>query len=155
MNDYERRVLENIERVGCHVTSVFDRDGSSPPFSYSVGIARTCGAPELIVVGVPSDLGGPLVNAYHDRVAAGERFAPMARDAGFLEGYDVIFVPVSREARAQYMLSACWLHDGPDFAALQMVWPHDDGTWPWDVNAADAFRAKQPLLNEDAPCSSP
>ena len=43
MEQYERNILQHIEEHGCSVTSVFDPDGKEPPFSYSIGIARSSG----------------------------------------------------------------------------------------------------------------
>ena len=56
MDEYERNILRHIEEHGCSVTSVFDPDANEPPFSYSIGIARSSGAPEIIVVGLGSRL---------------------------------------------------------------------------------------------------
>jgi hypothetical protein len=146
MNQYEKNILAHIEAHGCSVTSVFDPDQDEPPFSYSIGIARSAGAPELIVVGLESKISHWLVNEYHRRVRAGETFVPGVDYLGFLEGFSVQFGPVAREHRAGYMRSACWLHDGPDFEALQLVWPSTAGVWPWDAKASNELRRRQPLL---------
>lgn len=146
MNDYERDIHAHIQTWGCSVTSVFDPDGDEPPFTYSIGIVKTCQAAELIVVGLPPELGHWLVNEYRRRVHAGETFSPGILYGGFLSGFDVQFGPVDREHRAEYMRSATWLHGGPDFEALQLIWPSTSGVWPWDSAADTLFRANQPLL---------
>lgn len=150
VNDYERNVLANIEKYGCNVTSVFDPDGNLPPFSYSIGITMSCGAPEVIVVGLNGQLGQSLVNEYNRRAAGGETFVFDVPYLGFLEGFPVQFGPVSRQHREAYMRSACWLHDTPDFTAVQLIWPSKLGAWPWDPDASDWLRANQPILAEDA-----
>ncbi len=147
MNAYERQILDHIERHGCSVTSVFDPDGVAPPFTYSIGITKTTGAPELIVVGLESDLAHWLVNEYKRRTRKGETFEPGVPYAGFLEGFDVRFGAVSRGNRERYMRSACWLHGGPDFEALQLIWPSTTGTWPWDPDEPGGFWDHQPLLS--------
>lgn len=146
MNDYEKNILAHIDQYGCSVTSVADPDDGEPPFSYSIGIARSAGAPEMIVVGLASKLGHWLVNEYCRRVSAGERFEPGLLYDGFLEGFPVQFSAVDRLHRENYMRSATWLHDGPDFDAVQLIWPSTSGVWPWDAEASDWFRANQPLL---------
>ncbi len=148
MDQYEQNILQHIEKFGCSVTSVFDPKAVEPPFSYSIGIARSSGAPELIIVGLDAKLSHRLVNEYNRRVRAGEQFMPEVPYSGFLEGFDVRFGIVAREHRAEYMRSACWLHGGPDFAALQLIWPTTSGVWPWDAEASEAFRANQPLLSD-------
>ncbi|MFC4728957.1 DUF4262 domain-containing protein [Coralloluteibacterium thermophilus] len=146
MNDYERNILAHIDEYGCSVTSVFDPDGEGPPFSYSIGIVRSAGAPELIVVGLGSKISHWLVNEYNRRVQAGDRFSQGVPYSGFLEGFAVQFGPVDRHHRKEYMRSAHWLHGGTDFEALQLIWPSTSGVWPWDPEADDAFRRSQPLL---------
>ena len=149
MNDYERKILRHIGDFGCSVTSVFDPEGDNPPFTYSIGIARSTDAPELIVVGLESKISHWLVNEYLRRCRSGERFQPGVDYLGFLEGFSVRFVPVAREHRADYMRSACWLHEGPEFEALQLVWPTRSGAWPWDEDAPDWLADDQPLLSDE------
>lgn len=147
MNEYESNLLRHIDEYGCSVTSVFDPDGDEPPFSYSIGVAKTCGAPEVIVLGLEPKLAHSLINVYNRRARAGERFEEGVEYDGFLEGFPVQFASVSREDREEYMRSACWLHGGPDFAALQLVWPSTEGVWPWQSEASDWLRSNQPLLS--------
>lgn len=151
MEEYERNILRNIEEHGCSVTSVFDPDGKQPPFSYSIGITRSCGAPELIVMGLNASLGKWLVNEYRRRVGAGEAFVPGVLYLGFLEGFAVRFAPVPADAREEYMCSTCWLYGGPQFEALQLVWPGTDGFWPWQPEAGDWMRLNQPVLCGEIP----
>lgn len=146
MDEYERNIHAHIEKYGCSVTSVFDEKGEEPPFSYSIGIAKTAMAPELIVVGLKKDIGHWLINEYNRRVRAGERFSPGTPYTGFLEGHPVQFGVVAQDQREEYMRSAAWLHGGPGFEALQLIWPSTDGIWPWDAEASERFRRQQPLL---------
>ncbi len=147
MKEYERNILDHIQQHGCSVTSVCDPDEAEPPFTYSIGIAKQTGAPELIVVGLSSKLGHWLVNEYNRRVTEGERFAPDVLYLGFLEGFAVQFGRVARPHREEYMRSACWLHAGPDFDALQLIWPSTSGVWPWESEASEWFRTNQPVLS--------
>lgn len=96
MEKYEQDILSNIEEFGCSVTSVVDPDGTEPSFSYSIGIAKSSGAPELIVVGLSSKMGHWLVNEYNRRVRKGERFSEGVLYGGFLEGFEVQFGAVAR-----------------------------------------------------------
>jgi hypothetical protein len=151
MKEYERNIHTNIEEHGCSVTSVFDPEGDAPPFSYSIGIAKSAMAPELIVVGLKQEIGHWLVNEYNRRVKSGESFVPGPLYLGFLEGFAVQFGTVTREHREEYMRSATWLYGSPNFEALQLIWPSTSGAWPWDSDASEWFRANQPLLAGDSP----
>ena len=155
MDDYERNILAHIDEYGCSVTSVFDPEGNHPPFSYSIGIPKSAAAPELIVVGLESKLSHSLINQYNRRIKAGETFVSGVLYLGFLEGFAVQFGEVSRAERAERMRSTVWLHGGPDFDALQLIWPSTTGAWPWDPEASAWLRASQPLLAESPPPEYP
>ncbi len=146
MEQYEQNILQHIEKHGCSVTSVFDPKEVEPPYSYSIGIATSSRAPELIIVGLSAKLSHWMINEYNRRVRSGEQFLAGVLYLGFLEGFAVQFGPVAREYREEFMRSACWLHGGSEFDALQLIWPNTSGVWPWEAKASKWFRANQPLL---------
>ena len=147
MKAAEQRILDDIEQFGCHVTSVFDPDQVEPSFSYFIGLTKTLGVPEVILVGVRPELGHSLVDIYTDRSRSGESFLPGIPYLGFLSGFPVYFRPVLETHRSAYMLSATWLYGDTDYQALQIVYPTTDGVWPWDPASSDWFRNNQPLLD--------
>ncbi|MFN7972993.1 MAG: DUF4262 domain-containing protein [Acidobacteriota bacterium] len=142
----EQQVLDHIAEYGCHVTHVLE-EGDLPPFAYSVGITRSSGAPELIVIGLKQPMAHFVVNEYNTRVRAGERFEPGQRASGFLGGFDVEFRRVDRSHYREHLGWALWLHQGIDFETLQLVYPNTSGVWPWEAESDDWFRARQPLLD--------
>jgi hypothetical protein len=146
----DRKALQDIERVGCHVLGVGD-DGDEgnglPPFAYSIGIHGKTGAPELIVVGLALDTGMAVVNLYNQRVRAGERFVAGQQAEGFLQGLAVEFRAVHPSQYPEYLGWARWLYRGDDFPALQLVFPSSTGHWPWDDAAPELYLACQPLLD--------
>jgi hypothetical protein len=146
MDAREAKALDDIERHGCHVVLVRE-DGDLPPFAYSVGIQRTTGAPEIVVLGLAQELAHWLVNEAHRRQAAGERFAEGAEQQDFLGGgFAVRFHRVAREHYREHFGWNRWLYGGDDFEVLQLVYPSTQGVWPCDPAAPAAFRARQPLL---------
>jgi hypothetical protein len=74
-----------------------------PPFSYSVGIQRSSGVPEVIVIGLKQPLSHFIVNEYNTRVRAGERFAPGQRVSGFIERFECEFRAVHPSRHRNYM----------------------------------------------------
>jgi len=142
----EQRALADIEQYGCHVMHVL-AEGDLPPFSYSVGIQRSSGAPELIVIGLNRPLAHFIVNEYNRRVRTGERFAAGRIASGFLEGFNCQFHPVHSSHHCAYLGWDVWLYHG-EFQVLQLVYPTTAGVWPRDHEADDQFRAQQPLLEK-------
>jgi hypothetical protein len=148
MDPGEKQALEDIEAYGCHVIHVLE-DEEGPPFAYSVGVQKTSGAPEVIVIGLKQPIAHFVVNEYNSRVRNGEQFVAGHRYDGFLEGFRVQFEVVGREHFAEYMGWDRWLYDGDDFEVLQLIYPTTAGVWPWEPQASDWFRQRQPILNED------
>ncbi|MBK6922880.1 MAG: DUF4262 domain-containing protein [Deltaproteobacteria bacterium] len=145
MDAAEKKALEDIERFGCHVIHVLP-EGDLPGFSYSVGVQKSVGAPEVIVLGLGREIAHSIVNEYNTRVRGGERFLPGRFYDGFLEGFEVTFERVHRGHYREHLGWDLWLHKGDAFDALQLVYPTTSGVWPWDPVEPNLFRARQPLL---------
>jgi hypothetical protein len=73
MDAGEQIVFEDVAEHGCNILHALE-EGDLPPFSYSVGIYRTCGAPELLVVGLKQPVAQWTINEYSRRVRQGEKF---------------------------------------------------------------------------------
>lgn len=144
MDASERKALDDIERYGCHVIHVM-AEADLPPFSYSVGIWKSAGVPELIVVGLKQPLAHFIVNEYNRRIRDGERFAPGKVADGFVEGFPCIFQTVDRTCYGNYLGWDLWFHGDDRFDALQLIYPTTAGIWPWEPLASDWFRDWQTL----------
>jgi hypothetical protein len=71
------KVLEDIQRVGWHVTGVFARkDEDGPEWAFSVGLFHSFGHPEVIIFGLPLERCVDIVNVIGKEVKAGKRFEP-------------------------------------------------------------------------------
>jgi hypothetical protein len=147
MDAGEEKALADIEKYGCHVIQVLE-DEEGPPFSYSVGVQKTSGAPEVIVIGLKQPIAHFVVNEYNRRVRAGERFVAGGRYEGFLEGFSVQFEPVTAEHFDEYLGWNEWLYHAKNFEVLQIIYPTTAGVWPWELDASEWFRQRQPLLCE-------
>ena len=145
MDDSDRKTLEDIERYGCSVMHV-SAEGDLPPFSYSVGITKSSGAPEVVVIGLKQPMAHFVVNEYNSRVRAGEVFRAGQKYSGFIGGFDMLAIPVEREHYPEYFGFDLWLYKGPSFEVLQLVYPNTSGIWPWQEEADEWFRSWQPLL---------
>ncbi len=146
MNDFEKKILANIEKHGCHVTHVFDPEGLTPDFTYSVGIQQCTGQPEVIITGLEKDMAHFMVNEYNSRIKDGERFEADQFYDEFLEGFQVTFKEVDKKHYEEYFVSGLWLYKGNNFRALHMIWPSMDGIWPWEKKASKDYRWFLPRL---------
>jgi hypothetical protein len=148
VDSQEKKALENIENYGCHVLLVM-AEGELPRFAYSVGIEKTCGLPEVILIGLKDKLAHSMINNYCRRVRAGESFEDGKFYPDFIEGFDVQVRKVHPSWYREYFGWCRWLYKGDDFQVIQLVYPTTAGVWPWDEGAPEAFLKGQPLL--DAP----
>ncbi|MEM7786029.1 MAG: DUF4262 domain-containing protein [Planctomycetota bacterium] len=130
------------------VTSVFDPKQIEPNFTYTVGITKKKGKPELIILGLKSDLAHWIANEYNRRIQEGENFDEGSFYSGFLNGFEVCFKPVAGKFKEDFMLSCNWLYKGADYPALQLIFPTVDGIWPWEQNASESLKSLQPSFQD-------
>lgn len=143
----EEKCLANIEKYGCHIIHVMAED-DLPPFSYSVGIQKSSGAPEVVVFGLKQPVAGWVINEYNRRVREQGSLALSQLHSGFLEGFDCQLQRVHRRHYEEHFGWNLWLYQGPDFEVVQLVYPTTRGVWPWAEDAPEGFRQWQPLLTE-------
>jgi hypothetical protein len=146
MDATEKKCLEDIDKYGCHVIHVL-AEGNLPPFTYSVGIERSMGHPEAIVIGLRQEVAHFIINEYCSRIRAGSSFKVGERVQGFLESYDCEMRGVSPSFYKEYVGWNLWLYRGSAFRLLQIVYPTTSGLWPWDDQTSEGFKAWQPLLD--------
>lgn len=141
----DAKALADIEEYGLHIISVTG-DGDAPPFCYSIGIGKSLGMPELIVIGIKPALATSMINACYRQMATGVPFTPGARVADLIEGFDCEIGDVAPAHYRRYMGWALWLYEGSSFRALQIIYPDMEGVFPWEPQAHQDFRDWQPLL---------
>ncbi len=66
----DARALANIEKYGLHVISVLG-DDEHTPFTYSIGIEQSLGMPELIMIGLKSDVAHSAINECYWQIKEG------------------------------------------------------------------------------------
>ena len=141
----QARILEDIRKFGCHVIQV-QGNGPHPSFAYSVGIGRTSDRPDVCVFGLPAPSAHRLLHHYNKRVREGERFEAGQVLQGYIKDTDCVLRPVDPSHHEALFGFNVWLHDGPRFRMLQLVYPTVEGIWPWSELANDWLRQQQPIL---------
>jgi uncharacterized protein DUF4262 len=119
------------------------------PFAYTIGMAATLGAPELIALGLPAETATRLFNDIGGQIRAGRRFEPRELYDGILAGsYLVRFDPVDPSRYEDYVMQAITFHGHAEFPLWQLVWPDKQGRFPDDPRCDAGIRAGQALLRE-------
>lgn len=142
----DAKALADIEKFGLQVISVMGED-EHPPFAYSIGIEQSLGMPELIVIGLKSNVACGAINECYRQMKERGAIAPGVRIAGLLGGdFECVIGEASAEQVADYMHWANWLYNGQPFRTYQIIWPSTTGVFPWESAASDWLVARQPLL---------
>ncbi|WP_033922909.1 DUF4262 domain-containing protein [Sphingomonas sp. 37zxx] len=152
LSAHEKRIVENVERHGCHVNFVFDPDENEPAFCYSVGFPETVNQSEVIVFGLSQKMMHWMVNETLRQCRDGLILKDWVVIGGLLEGFECIVREISPQNLApEYFNSALWFHrytTGSDLAsAVQLVWPGAvDGLFPWESGSSEIVCNSQPAL---------
>jgi hypothetical protein len=151
--DYEREIVDFVDKVGCFVVTVLPEEGSTDlPFCYSIGFTKSLDQPEVIFIGLPADTGHALVNTLFEKCAEGLKLTDGTRVEG-IANFPIIAKEVDESWITQsYFASALWYHrtqlNAPLRRVMQMVWPDPDGHYPWEESCADWAKADQLQLYE-------
>ena len=147
----EEKVHADIAAYGLHIINVMEED-DEPPFSYSLGIEKSLGMPDLIVVGLKHELAQSVINECYRQMQAGLQLEPGTRVSGLLGGgFDCVIGDVSAPNYQRYMGWAVWLYQDAQARACQIVFPSTAGVFPWEAQANAGFKQWQPLLAEATP----
>ena len=151
--EFERRICDCVESHGCFVMTVGPEDGgeAGPRWSYSIGFTQTFRLPEVVLYGLPGDLGFQLVNDLAAMCRDGLRLADHVAVDNLVQGFRCIARSVDESWLIQSCFaSALWFHRTQMQSALtdvvQIVWPDPEGLYPWEPGCADWVRADQPEL---------
>lgn len=150
LDDGDRKLLSDIERVGWHVVMIPEEEGT-PGWSFSVGLFKRFNHPEIVVFGLPLELSGEVINAIGRDIKKGQAFEAGQEYPEILEGVLCTFRPVLRQWYRPFLGYAGWYYRGPEFPVLQCIWPDKKQHYPWDPKFKKAWYWAQPLLFEQEP----
>lgn len=139
-------ISENIENYGWHVVNVLG-DEMYPSFSYSVGFYDTFGHPEVIFIGLKTDLAHLLINNIGETIREGFTFQGNVFYSNILDNFQCKMIPVDEDFYGEYVGRAVGYYNQP-FPLLQCVYPTVTGVFPWEEDWPEDLRELQPILRE-------
>ena len=136
MSDEEVRedLLAKIERFGWTLCAV-EGGGGSLSFTYTIGLTRFHGHPELMVSGLDQFDAASVLNDLGERVRAGERFEPGQVVPYEGTAHRSLLVGVSSPEKLVYAQEIYASPGSRPVPALQVIWSDRAGAWPWQVDA--------------------
>lgn len=142
----DEKALANIEDYGCHILHVLE-EKNLPRFSYSIGIEKCQGHPEIVLTGLKQILAHWIINEYNSRIRTGESLEAHKFYSGFLDNFEVTFRAVEEKHYTEYFCWAVWLYQGTHFRVLQLIYPTMSGAWPWNPEAPHDYTWSLPKLD--------
>jgi hypothetical protein len=152
-----QEMKEKIKQYGWYAIGVFPCEGDVdpvPPFTYTVGLWKTFGHPELVVSGVDNRIAHAILTGIIDThikpPAAGGTGTGVdtgrAYDGVLQDGYQVAF----RQLTVEQIKEKCgWGHvyyEGQEYPVFQCLLPDKERRFPWDEGFEDPEGAEQELL---------
>lgn len=142
-----RRQEEIISRMGWMVQGVFPtRENPGPDFSYSIGLHEQ-GVHELIIMGLPMQVAGPLINAVATSLleakVKGESYNTTFTHPAWPMPFALVEVPAQKAS--DYATGA---HNRSKGQAqyIQIIWPDKQNRFPWHPDAEQSYRDAQLML---------
>lgn len=147
-DEFERKTVDDVRSCGWHVLKVLE-DDRGPGFAYTVGLFHSFGHPELIVVGLPVDVGHSVLNIAGEAIRRGVRYAEGTQSDELLVERACTFRLMPESQYRNYLGWDLWFYDGAPFPALQIIWADPDGRWPWNPTVDPAVRESQPVIEDE------
>jgi hypothetical protein len=122
-----------------------DKDG--PGFQYSIGFFRSFNHPEVLIFGQQSKVMHGMLARIADAIREGKHYTAGTEAEDILDGYRCVFRSVPTELVPEYLGHAQWYYEYDEFPVLQCIWPDRGGRYPWDSEASEELRRREPVLD--------
>ena len=137
--------IDKIEKFGCRMVSVAAKDPALS-WTYTVGVYDTCGKPELVTVGLPSNVAFSAFDEAVRRMCKGVDLTKGRHD-DIIGDVDVEFDSVDPRWLHHIMLSTSWFYEEGDVPVLQLIFPDLENRFP-DQPGFD-IKFAQPMLSRN------
>jgi hypothetical protein len=141
----ERIVLNNIQEFGWHAVNVIE-DNGCPPWTFTIGLYETWNHPELIIIGRSRATSYEMLKTLADDIELNSPPDLTDPDGHLLLGMKCHFLEVNTRYYSDYVGFARWFYRKRHFPLHQIIWPNNDGLYPWNADAPKPFKEWQPLL---------
>jgi len=139
------KIREDIKRYGWHVIMV-PKDDIGPSFAYTIGLAHTCGAPELAMFGLDIRIMHQALNVLGEQTANGTTLADGQERSEVIERYPVLLRHADQRWHRTFFGRAIGFYRRPPLPVLQVCWPDRNGAFHWQDDSAEENRQSQPQL---------
>jgi hypothetical protein len=139
------KLEKDIKELGLGVLHVLE-DEDGPGFTYSIGLYKSYGHPEIIMVGLKQQLAHTLINNMAYDIKEGKVFVPLTFEADILDNFNCYIIEVNKANYDTYVGQAQNYYDGDDFPLIQCIYPTIKGIYPWEDEWPGDIKDLQPIL---------
>ncbi len=138
----EAKLASDIERYGWHCLHVAPGVGEEGAhFTYTIGLAKTLGHPELAIFGMGRDAAHAILSSCVTDIRAGTKYPRDTPVAGVVQGdWLVQFKRVRADCINQWFGTAARYYDGAPFEVLIMFWQSKGRLFPWESEESSIQR---------------
>ncbi|MFA6084409.1 DUF4262 domain-containing protein [Mucilaginibacter sp.] len=140
----EKKLEDDIKQYGLQVLHVLE-DETGPGFTYSIGLFKSYGHPEIIMIGLKQDLAHTLINNMAYEIKEGKVYSPLNFEASILDDFDCYIIEVDKSNYDNYVCQAQNYYQG-DFPLIQCIYPTVKGIYPWEEEWPEEIKDLQPIL---------
>ena len=141
---YIKRGQTIIRRYGWMVQAVLP-DDQQPSYSYSVGLSKTYGHPEVFMVGFDPELARSLINVAGNHIKGGMRFDQPCLSDRIIEGFPAAFRPLDFGSAYDHSNAGRAIL-GRSFDGVQLFLPDAAGRFPWEDGCDPRYATIQTSL---------
>lgn len=146
LGEQDRTTLDHIEESGCSVVQVRGENGM-PGWSYTIGMFDTCGAPELVTVGLPEQTALGALNHAAGLMRKGQDLS-VGRHREIVGDVECEFRAVDPAWVAELMHWATWYYGNTEYPVLQLIYPDLENRFPGEEGFNPYF--EQPKMQVGA-----
>ncbi|PKK36751.1 hypothetical protein BWI96_10260 [Siphonobacter sp. SORGH_AS_0500] len=125
-----QELLDRVEKYKWIVFNIVD--DTLPPFSYTVGLFKTFGHPEIIISGIEHKSAHVILNNIGNDIENNMIREPDTFYNDILDDYPCLFKTVTQSNYEEFLGRAITYYEGFDFPVLQCVWPDSERRFPDD-----------------------
>jgi Domain of unknown function (DUF4262) len=141
IDGYLKRGRTIERRYGWMIQGVL-ADESQPSYSYSVGLSKTFGHPEIFMIGFHPDVARSVIDVAGNKVKAGARLEAPAYVDEIIESHPVAIVPLDPGSVYEHS-SAGRAILGRSFDGVLLLLPDAAGRFPWDEGCDPTYATGQ------------
>jgi hypothetical protein len=145
-NQAEEQIRRIVQEYGWYV-ALFEADTATPAFAYTIGLWKNYGHPEIMIFGLSVQTMGEIINLAGEKVKSGKSLLLDSDDWDILEKSPVRFLEIHPDNISDWFGYCQWFNDYKEFPALQLFWPDNSGTFPWESTYDQTLKFSQPLLD--------